>query len=148
MSTPMFPAKILLHNLCSFFSALVLALLFAIFVASAFADQVTVRHTAGLIHGFLVLRNEQGDVIAEGDLSQIARGARVTSHLIFHFKDGSLNEETVVFSQRGSFRLLSDHLVQKGPAFKRSTDLSIDGISGQVVVRYTENDGKEKVINN
>jgi hypothetical protein len=41
---------------------------------------------------------------------------------------------------------LSDHLVQKGPAFKRAMDVSIDGATGEVAVRYTDDDGKEKAI--
>jgi hypothetical protein len=110
------------------------------------AAQVTVRHAEGLVHGFLVLRTLEGDIIAGGDVTQVARNDRVTSHLVFRFKDGSINEETVVFSQHHNFRLLSDHRVQKGPAFKHPMDLSVDGVTGQVVVRYTEDDGKEKVL--
>jgi hypothetical protein len=68
----------------------------------------------------------------------------VTSRLVFRFRDGSLHDETVVFSQSGSFRLIRDHLVQKGPAFERAVDLSIDAGSGQVTVRYADKDGKEK----
>jgi hypothetical protein len=105
---------------------------------------VAVRYTEGLVHGFLLLRTLEGEALAAGELTQVARGDRVTSHLVFHFKDGSLHEETVVFSQRRSFRLISDHLQQKGPAFKRPMDVSIDGSSGQTTVRYTDDDGKEK----
>jgi len=105
---------------------------------------VTVQHTEGLIHGFLVLRTLEGEALADGELTQVARGDRVTSHLVFHFKDGSLHEETVVFSQRRNFRLISDHLLQKGPAFKHPMDVSIDGSTGQTTVRYTDDDGKDK----
>jgi hypothetical protein len=116
----------------------------AIFFAASLATaQVPVRHKEGLLHGFLVLRTLQGETLADGDLIQNAQGDRVTSRLTFHFKDGSIHEETAVFSQRGSLRLLSDHLVQKGPAFQHPVELTIDRSSGQVTVRYTE-DGKEK----
>src|SRR3989442_14377116 len=84
------------------------------------AEALAARHTEGLLHGFLVVRTLEGVVLASGDLSQTARGDRVTSRLAFHFKDGSSHEETVVFTQRGKFRLLSDHLVQKGPTFPRA----------------------------
>jgi hypothetical protein len=107
---------------------------------------VAVLHTEGLVHGFLVLSTLEGDALADGDVTQIARGDRVTSHLVFRFKDGSVNEETVVFSQRQSFRFVSDHLLQKGPAFKRPMEVSIDGSSGQIMVRYTDDDGKEKTL--
>jgi hypothetical protein len=101
-------------------------------------------HKEGLVHGFLVLRNTQGDVLADGEFSQTARGERVTSHVVFRFRDGSLHEETTAFSQRGSFQLQSSHLVQKGPTFKNPTEVSINGKTGQISVRYTDDDGKEK----
>jgi len=70
---------------------------------------------------------------------------RVTSRMRFRFKDGSICEETTVFSQQGTFRLVSDHVLQKGPTFKRPMDIEIDAASGQVKVRYTD-DGKQKVL--
>jgi hypothetical protein len=63
----------------------------------------------------------------------------------FRFKDGSTYEETTKFSQRGTFKLLSEHVIQKGPAFKIPMEVMIDATSGQVTVRYTEN-GQEKVL--
>jgi hypothetical protein len=110
------------------------------------ADTIPVRHTEGLMHGFLVLRTLQGKAIADGQMTQDARGDRVTTHLIFRFKDGSIYEDTTIFSQRGTFRLLSDHLIQRGPSFKQPLDTLIDASTGQVKVRYTEDKGKEKVI--
>ena len=112
------------------------------------AEPVVVRHTQGFIHGFLVLRTLDGKSIADGDLMQTTKADRVIDHLVFHFKDHSLYDETVVFTQHGTFRLLSDHLIQKGPAFKLQMDTSLDAISGQVTTHYTDEDGKEKVVNN
>jgi hypothetical protein len=108
------------------------------------ADLVGVRYKEGLLHGFLLLRTEEGAAIAVGDLTQSAHGDRVTSDLIFHFKDGSTYQETTVFSQRGRFQLLKYHLIQKGPAFKHPTETSLDASTGQFTVRYQEEDGKEK----
>jgi hypothetical protein len=110
----------------------------------ALAEQIPVRHIEGVTHGFLVLRTLDGNAIADGDLKQVAKGARVTSDLTFRFKDGSFYEETTVFSQRDHFRLLSDRVVQRGPSFKQQTDTSINAVTGQITVRTTEN-GKEKV---
>ncbi|HXN97501.1 MAG TPA: hypothetical protein VN881_00415 [Candidatus Acidoferrales bacterium] len=110
------------------------------------AQQVAVKYKEGIVRGFLVLRTLNDETIAAGDLAQHASGDRVTTHVVYRFKDGSVQEETAVFSQRGSFRLLSDHLLQKGPAFKSQTDLSINCSTGQVTVRYTDDNGKEKVI--
>jgi hypothetical protein len=99
----------------------------------------------GTVHGFLALRSKEGRVIAVGDLYEVVRGYRVTSRLLFHFKDGSVDDETTVFSQRGTFLLLTDHHVQKGPSFPHPMDLSIDVRSGQVTVRYPGKEGKEEV---
>ena len=99
---------------------------------------VPVRYAEGLVHGFLVLRTLEGDTIADGDLSQVAQGDKVTSRVVFHFKDGSVQDEVTVFSQRRNFRLLNDHLVQKGPSFRHPLDVSIDGSTGQVAVRSTD----------
>jgi hypothetical protein len=109
------------------------------------AESVPVRYAEGLVRGFLVLRSPDGAVIANGELIQFLRDDRVTSRLVFHFKDGSLQDETAVFSQRRRFRLLSNHLVQRGPTFPHPMEVSIDTASGRVTVRHRD-DGKEKII--
>jgi hypothetical protein len=113
--------------------------------SSVSVESIAVRYVEGQVHGFLALRTLDGALIADGDLTQASHGGAVTSRLAFHFKDGSLQDETTVFSQRGSFHILSDHLVQKGPAFKRQVDLSLNGSTGQAAVRYRDGDEKEKV---
>jgi hypothetical protein len=107
------------------------------------AAPVRVRFREGLVHGFLALRTLDGKTIADGDLYQTPNGDTVTSKLAFRFRDGSYQEETAVFTQGREFRLVSDHLVQKGPAFPRALDMTIDA-RGHVVVRYAD-DGREKV---
>src|SRR5271155_1293173 len=102
------------------------------------AESIPVRHAEGLLHGFLVLSTLEGKVLADGDLIQVAHGDQVTSELIFHFTDGSIHDETAVFSQRRTFRLVSDHLVQKGPAFERSMDELVVTSTGDVTTRYTD----------
>ena len=109
------------------------------------AESVSVRHAEGLVRGFLALRSSGGALIANGDLIQFTQGDRVTSRLVFHFKDGSLQDETAVFSQRRVFSLLTDHLIQRGPSFPRPQDVSIDATSGRVTVRHRDKD-QEKVI--
>jgi hypothetical protein len=74
--------------------------------------------SGGLVHGFLTLSTLAGETLADGDLIQTTRGTRVTSRLVFHFRDGSLHDETAVFTQGRTFRLLTDHLVQKGRRFR------------------------------
>jgi len=108
-------------------------------------EPVAVHYTEGIVHGFLALRTLDGKTVADGDLIQVARGGRVTSRLVFRFKDGSVRDETAVFSQDRHFRLLSNHLVQKGPAFSQPLEMTVDCASGRVTVRYTDKDGSPKV---
>ena len=109
------------------------------------AESVTVRYLEGLTHGFLALRTLEGKTLADGDLTQVARGERVTARVVFHFKDGSLHDETTVFFQGKTFRLLTEHLIQKGPSFEHPIDALIDSTTGSVTVRTIDHDGKEKV---
>lgn len=102
------------------------------------ADPARVRHQEGLVHGFLVLKTTDGAPLAGGDLIQTAAGARVTSRLVFHFHDGSLYDETTVYSERERFRLESDHLIENGPAFPQAIDMSVDARTGDVTVRYDD----------
>jgi len=115
------------------------------FAATVGAEPVPVRYAEGVVHGFLSLSTLDGTRIAAGDLLQTARGDRVTSRLVFHFHDGSLLDETAVFTQRGRFRLVQDHLVQKGPSFPQPLDVTIDGASGSVRGRF-ESEGKATAI--
>jgi hypothetical protein len=121
------------------------AILFCAGQPGAQADSTSVRHVEGTIHGFLELRSEDGQVVASGDSIQLVHGGRVTSQTVFKFNDGSIDDETTVFSQRGVFKLITYHRVQKGPAFPHPMDVTIDAGSGQVTVRTTGKDGKEEV---
>ena len=71
-------------------------------------------------------------------------GGRIISRLVFHFKDGSVQDETTEFTQREKFQLLSDHLIQKGPSFKVQLESSLDARTGQFTARYQDKDGKQK----
>jgi hypothetical protein len=102
----------------------------------AAAEPIVVRFTEGISRGFPVLRSQSGERLAQGELVQIPRGDVVESRLIFHFKDGSLYDERVVFSQRDVFTLLSYHIVQRGPSFPESLDATVDRASGRYEVRY------------
>lgn len=114
-----------------------------LYTCTSALSQLPARHKEGLVHGFLTLRTMEGDVIADGDLIQNVHGDLVTSRLVFHFKDGSLHDDTAVFSQRGKFRLVSEHLIQRGPSFPHPLELTLNAAKGQVTVRYQE-DSSEK----
>jgi hypothetical protein len=109
------------------------------------AQPVAVRQLEGQLHGFLVLRTLGGAIVANGELTQASHGNEMTVRMVYHFKDGSLQDETTVFSQSGHFKLISDHLIQKGPVFKHPMDVAINAASGDVTVRYQDDHGKEKV---
>src|SRR5687768_15651232 len=91
------------------------------------AEPVAVRYPEGSLHGFVVVSSLDGKLLADGDATQTVDGDRVTARLVFNFKDGSLMEQTTVYSQRQHFRLISDRVVQKGPAFPQPLDMSVDG---------------------
>ena len=92
-------------------AAILLAAVAVLVPAHVRGEPVPVRHAEGLVHGFLVLRTTDGVLLGNGDLIQTTRGDQVTSRLILRFKDGSIHDETAVYSQRRVFRLISDHLV-------------------------------------
>ncbi len=124
---------------------LLVAMLICAWRPGARAESTQVRYAQGTIHGFLELRSEDGRVVASGDLIQAVHGDRVTTQTLFSFKDGSTDDETTVYSQHGAFKLISDHRIQKGPAFPHPMDVLIDARSGQVTVRSPGKDGKEEV---
>jgi hypothetical protein len=123
---------------------LVMALLWPWPLAAA---PVAVRFAEGVTHGFLLLRTVDGGLIASGDLLQVARGGKVESRMVFRFKDGSLFDETVVFTQQRVFAMQSYHLVQRGPAFAEDTEISLQRASGKYYVKTTSHkDGREEAI--
>lgn len=117
------------------------------FPAAVYAETVPVKHKEGLEHGFLILSTLEGNILAHGDLIQVAHGDRVTLHLRFDFKDSSVQDETTIYSQNGNFRVLSYHLLQKGPSFPHPQEVTVDCTTGQVTVHFKNDGGKEKTEN-
>ncbi|HET7451567.1 MAG TPA: hypothetical protein VFL12_02405 [Thermoanaerobaculia bacterium] len=115
-------------------------------IAAEGPPSVAVRHTEGVVHGFLSLSAADGRVLADGDSTQFSRGDRVTNRLAFRFRDGSYQEETAVFRQGRTFELLSDHLIQRGPSFPHPVDASIDRGAGRVSVTVPDKTGKPRTI--
>ena len=105
------------------------------------------RYREGTLHGFLLVRTLEGTVIATGDFMQVPHGDRINSHIALNFKDGSIDDETTVYSQNGVFRLISDHHIQRGASFPNAIDMLIETSTGQVTVHFTDNDGKDRVTN-
>jgi hypothetical protein len=95
------------------------------------------------MHGFLVLKSADGKTIAVGDVIQVAHGRQVRSRMVFHFHDGSLDDDTTVFVQGRVLKLISDHHIQKGPSFPKPLDLAIDVTTSEATWKETK-DGKDE----
>ena len=135
-----------MNNLRTFLAkALLTCLLLLSQYPSSAAEPIPVRHLEGVSFGFLTLRNLDGEIIAHGYLQQVAKPGRavITDDLQFHFKDGSFYRDITKFTQRGTFRLISDQVTQKGPSFKQQSESWVDAASGKITVRTVEK-GKEK----
>ena len=89
------------------------------------AAPVAVRFSEGVTHGFLLVRSLAGEILGQGELTQVVKeGDLVENQLVFRFKDGSLHDEKVAFSQQRVFTLITYRLVQRGPLFPDQLDVS------------------------
>lgn len=64
------------------------------------AAPIEVRLVEGTAHGLLLVRSVSGEIVGRGDFLLAAHGDRVESRLVLRFKDGSLHDETIAFSQQ------------------------------------------------
>ena len=117
-------------------------------IGSAYGEPITVKHAFGAERGFLVVRSENGRTLGDGELIQYATGDEVHTSLTYRFLDGSLDQETTVFRQRGTFQLVRDQHVQRGPFFKEDTDITVDVPTGTVTVKTTNKKGEAKTETN
>ena len=116
------------------------------FIGPVAAEPVPVRFTEGVTHGFLALRTPDGRLIASGDLAQVARRGAVESRTVFRFKDGSLWDETVTFTQERVFTLQSYRLVQKGPVFPEDSEVSLEREAAKYRVKTTARGGAKEAV--
>jgi hypothetical protein len=117
-------------------------------VGAAHSEPIPVKHALGAERGFLVVRSETGKLLGDGELIQYATGDEVHTTLTFRFLDGSVDEETTVFRQRGTFQLVRDRHVQQGPFFKDDTDITVDVPTGMVTIKTTSKKGESKTETN
>jgi hypothetical protein len=119
--------------------------------ALAIAQPIPVRHLEGREHGFVVVRDQAGHTIGSGEVTQSVEGDRINYRMVYRLRDGSVDDETTVFSQKGTFQLISDHHIQHGPFFSQPLDLSIEA-DGQTASRSidkaTTGSGKPNVEEN
>lgn len=124
---------------------LVLPVCLTIGCASAPAAPVPVLYPEGSLHGFVVLKDAAGSVLAYGDQVVKAQGQAMNCRVTFHFPDGSFFEEQVAFTQQDVFRMRRYSLVSRGPAFEKDQQISIDAAAGQYRFTMRPRGGKEQV---
>jgi hypothetical protein len=106
--------------------------------ASAPAQPISVRHTQRPTHRFMVARSEAGKIIASCEFSQVVQGDEVTMRLTYKFVDGSIDDETTTYRQQGTFRLVRNHHIQKGPFFVKPVDFIVEAATGvAIMATYT-----------
>jgi hypothetical protein len=80
-------------------------------------EPIRVRYRQSSSHAFVALKTLDGTSIAMGEVTQTVHGDEVTSRLLLRFRNGSVDDDLTVFTQRGVLRLIKDHHVQHGPSF-------------------------------
>lgn len=132
---------------CTFMAA-ILVVIGVLVYSPANAAPVPVRFPEGVAHGYLLVHSQGGETIGQGELTQLAKeGDLVESHLVIRFKDGSLYDEKVAFSQQRVFTMIRYRLIQRGPSFPEQLDVSIDRGTAEYKVRSQAGQkGKEEVL--
>jgi hypothetical protein len=125
----------------------VAALLATTLGTAALAEPISVRHIQCPMHRFMVARSEAGKVIATGEFTQMVQGDDVTMRMIYRFSDGSIDDETTTYGQQGTFQLVRNHHIEKGPFFAKPVDFAVDAATGIATSRTTDKNGKVHVEN-
>jgi hypothetical protein len=105
------------------------------------AATIPVRFPEGAMHGFLVLRTQDGQFVAQGELLETPKDAENHKVMVFRFDDGSVLQETTVFTQNGVYELRSYRLEQRGPAFGEDTDIYLERATGKYRVEIKPHRG-------
>ena len=135
---PEAPLKASLPLTLAFASALTLA------STQLRSQAIAPRHVEGRLRGFVTIRTANGKQIGYGTMTQSVQGDRITGHTSYRFRDGSLDEETSVYSDQKAFTLISDHHIQRGPLFPHPLDLTTNA-DGDTTNRTVDSSGKPKL---
>jgi len=128
-------------------SSFLVAAFFAITLATAApAQPVPVTHLQLPRHASMVARSDNGQIIARVEFTETVQGDEVTMRLTYRFVDGSIDDETTTYSQRGTFRLVRNHHIQNGPFFDSPVDLTMEPATGTLTSRTTDKDGNVHVV--
>jgi hypothetical protein len=121
---------------------LVAAFLTITLVTAAQAERISVKHIQLPMHVFMVARSETGKIIARVEFTQVVLGDEVTMRLTYHFVDGSIDDETTTYRQQGTFRLVHNHHIQKGPFFAKPADFAVEAATGLATSRTADKNGE------
>jgi hypothetical protein len=123
----------------------VAAFLALVLTSAASAERISVKNIQSPMHRFMSARAEDGKTIASGEFTQVVQGDEVTMRMIYRFVDGSIDDETTTYRQQGTFRLVRNHHVQKGPFFARPVDFMVEAATGIATSRTADAKGKMHV---
>lgn len=90
----------------------------------------------------MVARSETGTVVARIEFDEDVKGDEVTMRLIYHFLDGSIDDETTTYRQQNTFQLVRNHHIEQGPFFAKPIDFAIEASTGMATSRTTGKNGK------
>src|ERR1700752_3468823 len=110
--------------------------------AAAPAEPISVKHFQLAKHDFMVARSETGKIIARVEFTENVQGEEVTMRLTYHFVDGSIDDETTTYRQQGTFRLVRNHHIEKGPFFAKPVDFTVEAATGIATSRTIDKNGK------
>jgi hypothetical protein len=110
--------------------------------SAAPGQQIPVMHIQRPMQRSMAARTEDGKIIASGEFTQAVEGDEVTMRMIYHFADGSIDDETTTYKQQGTFRLVRNHHIQKGPFFAKPVDYTVEAATGVVTSRTADKNGK------
>jgi hypothetical protein len=109
---------------------------------AALAEQIPVRHIQLPRHEFMVARTEAGKTVARVEFTETVQGDEVTMRLTYRFADGSIDDETTTYRQQGTFRLVRNHHIEKGPFFAKPVDFTVEAATGIATSRTIDKNGK------
>jgi hypothetical protein len=105
------------------------------------AQQISVQHIQLPKHEFMEARSETGKIVARVEFTEGVQGDEVTMRLTYRFVDGSIDDETTTYRQQGTFRLVRNHHIQKGPFFAKPVDFAVDAAAGIATSRTADKNG-------
>jgi hypothetical protein len=93
----------------------------------------------------MVARSETGKIVARVEFTEDVQGDEVTMRLTYRFLDGSIDDETTTYRQRGMFQLVRNHHIQKGPYFAKPFDFAMEAATGIATSRSADKNGNIRV---